>query len=108
MRCMREKTAPAGWRVVRRHADGGTTFRRTGDKPDTSKAEREQRATATPEDINSAPQRKWAKKAKRFSRQLSAKQLRTLATELGVQPTDIGRICNGRNIRITRCQMGCF
>ena len=31
-----------------------------------------------------------------------------LAAELGVQPADIGRICNGQSIRITGCQIGCF
>ena len=40
--------------------------------------------------------------------ELSCADAFRLATELGVQPTDIGRICNVRNIRIARCQMGCF
>ena len=31
-----------------------------------------------------------------------------LAVELGVQPRDLGRICNGQNIKISKCQMGCF
>ena len=31
-----------------------------------------------------------------------------LAAELGVQPRDIGRICDAQNIKITKCQMGCF
>jgi len=31
-----------------------------------------------------------------------------LAAELGVRPSEIGRVCNERGVRITRCQLGCF
>ena len=31
-----------------------------------------------------------------------------LVAELGVQPRDLGRICDRQNIKITKCQMGCF
>jgi len=31
-----------------------------------------------------------------------------LAAELGVRPSEIGRVCNAQNISITRCQIGCF
>ena len=31
-----------------------------------------------------------------------------LATEMGVEPTAITRICNRLNIKISHCQLGCF
>jgi len=31
-----------------------------------------------------------------------------LAEENGLEPLDIGRVCNLNNIRIVRCQLGCF
>ena len=31
-----------------------------------------------------------------------------IAERFGVQPSEIGDICNERNIRISRCQLGCF
>jgi len=31
-----------------------------------------------------------------------------LAEELGARPGEVVRICNRRNIRITKCQLGCF
>lgn len=31
-----------------------------------------------------------------------------LAAAFGVAPAEIGRICNGRNIKIAGCQLGCF
>lgn len=31
-----------------------------------------------------------------------------LAQEFGVKVIEIGRICNQQNIRICKCQLGCF
>lgn len=31
-----------------------------------------------------------------------------LAAELGVEPMQIGRICDQENIRLGSCQLGCF
>jgi hypothetical protein len=31
-----------------------------------------------------------------------------LAAELGVEPMQIGRICDQENIRLSSCQLGCF
>jgi hypothetical protein len=31
-----------------------------------------------------------------------------LARELGTEITEIGRICNQHNIKIRKCQLGCF
>ena len=31
-----------------------------------------------------------------------------IAEKFGVKPSDIGDICNDRNIRIANCQLGCF
>jgi len=31
-----------------------------------------------------------------------------LAKELGVEIAEIGRICNRHNVRICKCQLGCF
>ncbi len=31
-----------------------------------------------------------------------------LAQELDVEAAEIGRICNQQNIRICKCQLGCF
>lgn len=31
-----------------------------------------------------------------------------LAQELGVEVAEIGRICNQQNIRVCKCQLGCF
>ena len=31
-----------------------------------------------------------------------------LAQEFGVEVAEIGRICNQQNIRICKCQLGCF
>jgi hypothetical protein len=31
-----------------------------------------------------------------------------LAKKLGVEIAEIGRICNRRNVRICKCQLGCF
>lgn len=31
-----------------------------------------------------------------------------LAQEFGVEVIEIGRICNRHNIRIRKCQLGCF
>ncbi len=31
-----------------------------------------------------------------------------LAQEFGVEVIEIGRICNQHNIRIRKCQLGCF
>ena len=41
-------------------------------------------------------------------RTLSCAEAFRLAAELGVEPGDIGRVCNAHNVKITRCQMGCF
>ena len=32
----------------------------------------------------------------------------TVADKFGVNPSEIGSICNDRNIRICHCQLGCF
>ncbi len=32
----------------------------------------------------------------------------TIADQFGVNPSEIGSICNDRNIRICHCQLGCF
>ncbi|MBT4483178.1 MAG: hypothetical protein HOC71_05820 [Candidatus Latescibacteria bacterium] len=31
-----------------------------------------------------------------------------IAAKFGVKPSEIGDVCNERNIRISRCQLGCF
>ena len=31
-----------------------------------------------------------------------------IAEQFSVKPSEIGTICNDRNIKITRCQLGCF
>ncbi len=31
-----------------------------------------------------------------------------IAAELNVSPAEVGRICNERDIKVTRCQLGCF
>lgn len=31
-----------------------------------------------------------------------------LADELGVELMDIAKVCNEHNVKITRCQLGCF
>ncbi len=39
---------------------------------------------------------------------LSCEKARALAEELKVPVSEIGRICNVLNIKITTCQLGCF
>lgn len=41
-------------------------------------------------------------------RTLTCAQALALATELGVEPIHIGRICNQEKIRLGGCQLGCF
>ena len=41
-------------------------------------------------------------------RTLTCAQALGLASELGVEPIQIGRICNQENIRLGGCQLGCF
>lgn len=41
-------------------------------------------------------------------KQLTCKEAFELAEEFGVQILEVGRICNQKNIRIRRCQLGCF
>jgi len=41
-------------------------------------------------------------------RTLTCVQAFGLAGELGVEPIQIGRICNQENIRLGGCQLGCF
>lgn len=41
-------------------------------------------------------------------RTLSCAQALRLAAELGVEPIQIGRICDRENIRLGHCQLGCF
>ena len=31
-----------------------------------------------------------------------------IAADFGVPPGEVGRICNGRNIKLAQCQLGCF
>ncbi len=32
----------------------------------------------------------------------------TIAEQFGVEPLEVGNICNDRNIRLYQCQLGCF
>jgi hypothetical protein len=41
-------------------------------------------------------------------RTLTCAQALSLAAELGVEPGQIGRICDQENIRLCSCQLGCF
>ncbi len=41
-------------------------------------------------------------------RVLTCAQALSLAAELGVEPARIGQICDQENIRLGRCQLGCF
>jgi hypothetical protein len=41
-------------------------------------------------------------------RTLTCTQALDLAAEWGVEPVQIGRICNQKNIRLGDCQLGCF
>ena len=41
-------------------------------------------------------------------RQLSCAEAFELARELQVEIVEVGRICNRHNIRICKCQLGCF
>jgi len=41
-------------------------------------------------------------------KKLACAQAFELAHELGVKVAEIGRICNQQNIRICKCQLGCF
>ena len=41
-------------------------------------------------------------------RTLTCTQALGLASELRVEPIQIGRICNQENIRLGGCQLGCF
>ena len=41
-------------------------------------------------------------------RQLTCKEAFELAEEFGAEILEVGRICNKQNIRIRRCQLGCF
>ncbi|MBN1619477.1 hypothetical protein JW890_02030 [candidate division WOR-3 bacterium] len=31
-----------------------------------------------------------------------------IASELGIEPSEIGKVCNGLKIKIVACQLGCF
>jgi len=39
---------------------------------------------------------------------LTCAQALSLASELGVEPGQIGRICDQEKIRLGSCQLGCF
>jgi hypothetical protein len=39
---------------------------------------------------------------------LSCRDAFSIAEENGVEPGAIGKICNEQNIRICKCQLGCF
>ena len=41
-------------------------------------------------------------------RTLTCAQALSLAAELGVEPKQIGRICDQEKIRLGGCQLGCF
>jgi hypothetical protein len=41
-------------------------------------------------------------------RTLTCAQALSLAGELGLEPREIGRICNQEKIRLGSCQLGCF
>jgi len=41
-------------------------------------------------------------------KKLSCAEALELAQEFEVEPADIGRICNRNNIKIHKCQLGCF
>lgn len=41
-------------------------------------------------------------------RRLTCAQAMSLAAELGVEPAQIGHICNQEQIRLGHCQLGCF
>ena len=32
----------------------------------------------------------------------------TIAEQFGVEPLEVGNICNERNIKLYQCQLGCF
>ncbi len=75
--CNRVDEPPPGWRVVKRCANGGTVFRRIGD-----------RASARPRKRNTAkkaePRIDWEERAARYVRAISEARLTNLAGELGV------------------------
>jgi len=41
-------------------------------------------------------------------RKLNCADAFKIAEQLGVKLTDVSRICDQNNIRISRCQLGCF
>ncbi len=41
-------------------------------------------------------------------KKLACAEALELAKELEAKPVEIGRICNQHNIRICKCQLGCF
>ena len=41
-------------------------------------------------------------------KKLACSEAFELAQEFGVEVAEIGRICNQQNIRICKCQLGCF
>ncbi len=41
-------------------------------------------------------------------KKLACAEALKLSQELRVGPVEIGRICNQQNIRICKCQLGCF
>jgi len=41
-------------------------------------------------------------------RTLTCAQALSFAAEFGVEPIQVGRICDRENVRLGRCQLGCF
>ena len=41
-------------------------------------------------------------------KKLACAEASKLAQELSIEIAEIGRICNQQNIRICKCQLGCF
>ena len=39
---------------------------------------------------------------------LTCAEALTIAEQFGVDPLEIGSICNDRNIKLCQCQLGCF
>ena len=41
-------------------------------------------------------------------KKLACVRIFELARELGVKPVEIGQICNKNDVKICKCQLGCF
>ena len=39
---------------------------------------------------------------------LTCAEALNIAEQFGVEPRDVGSICNNRNIKLCQCQLGCF